>query len=553
MCGIVGVIKKKGASITPREFVDFQILLDCAEARGSDATGVIYIYENGEIVCMKSPSKSIKVTDFLPYRENLRAILGHTRASTGGSPSDNKNNHPHYTKNWALIHNGVCSNSIDRKDLDLETSCDTEEFVATFELTAETTLDLTEEKIITKSLNHMSGSWSLAFVNKQSANIYLTTNGRSPLDVISVKDGLYFASSEKYFESTSIKNKIEALTTTLGFKPKLKKNVLQIKQYNSFSPENMVLLLVDDNANLVEKGRYEPASFQKDYSNYRSYGYYNGYDDDQMYGYGKHGYGQYDNTYEKKYNTSTKKTTKPAVVLGPNKRNETKEEKENRKINEKFSELEGALAASVIEFDIDTWNYCNPMEDEATRKEQARLALWILKNDAETFNYTQKYGKSLFSKQYKHGWDSPPKALNTRLRKMATETFISELFNFIDKNFTKDSIPVSLWNLITIEDEIEERIISSFDWFELVYIIKYGLLFIGDTIDNIDVDLEKYMTKTEALDNIDNLEISNFECGSCGIERRMFISGDNEITHICGLCHSQLRECTETGSCFINY
>ena len=204
MCGVVGIIKKEGFPITWEEHQDFLSMLEEAQSRGNQATGVIYVYEDGKIFCMKSPSASLLAADFIPHRKGIRALLGHTRKSTGGMPKDNFNNHPHETPNWALIHNGTCWTSVLDKDLGLKTKCDTEEFIRMFEYMANKNKEYSLQNILKKSLEEMDGSWSLAFVNKKNGELFLTTNGSSPLSCVYFKQGMLFSSLASYFTKTSI-------------------------------------------------------------------------------------------------------------------------------------------------------------------------------------------------------------------------------------------------------------------------------------------------------------------------------------------------------------
>jgi len=79
-----------------------------AEARGKDATGIAYVADH-ELKSFKIGKPAHKVKLFVPGKGNV--VLGHTRASTFGSPKFNENNHPFYGQagqdSFFLAHNGI--------------------------------------------------------------------------------------------------------------------------------------------------------------------------------------------------------------------------------------------------------------------------------------------------------------------------------------------------------------------------------------------------------------------------------------------------------------
>lgn len=104
MCGIIGYT---GAKDTVKILLDG---LETLEYRGYDSAGIA-LYTPSGIRTIKSKGKlaalAEKLKDF--GQINSGCGIGHTRWATHGEPSD-RNSHPHFTENLALVHNGIIEN-----------------------------------------------------------------------------------------------------------------------------------------------------------------------------------------------------------------------------------------------------------------------------------------------------------------------------------------------------------------------------------------------------------------------------------------------------------
>lgn len=113
MCGIAGIVKlNENNTNIPLEQI--KELLLTLQTRGKDATGVAAIDRKNKVAhFIKRPGPSSNLIssenfkDFYNDNKNADIWLLHCRAATHGSPKDNKNNHPVYTKHSLLIHNGI--------------------------------------------------------------------------------------------------------------------------------------------------------------------------------------------------------------------------------------------------------------------------------------------------------------------------------------------------------------------------------------------------------------------------------------------------------------
>ena len=104
MCGIIGYT---GAKDTIKVLLDG---LETLEYRGYDSAGIA-LYTGSGIRTIKSKGKlavlAEKLKDFGAIKSSCG--IGHTRWATHGEPSD-RNSHPHFTENLALVHNGIIEN-----------------------------------------------------------------------------------------------------------------------------------------------------------------------------------------------------------------------------------------------------------------------------------------------------------------------------------------------------------------------------------------------------------------------------------------------------------
>lgn len=153
MCGIVGLaffpdevgrhyfsLKNKN----PAYKRVFKSMLSTAQPLGDDATGAfiatrelasakkhnIHMYKQPGPVSkfLDSPKGGALIDDCWNLHDTIFAV-GHVRAATGSSASDNRNNHPFITDNMIGVHNGIISNHRQlaaEAHLSLRGTCDSE-------------------------------------------------------------------------------------------------------------------------------------------------------------------------------------------------------------------------------------------------------------------------------------------------------------------------------------------------------------------------------------------------------------------------------------------
>lgn len=133
MCSLFGLIDHKNSLPAFARRSILRILSQECEIRGTDATGIAYVSNDGLHV-FKRPVCASKFRFTLPKESKM--VIGHTRMTTKGSQDINCNNHPFYGKTadgrFALAHNGVLYNDEKlRKSMKLPvTSIETDSYIA---------------------------------------------------------------------------------------------------------------------------------------------------------------------------------------------------------------------------------------------------------------------------------------------------------------------------------------------------------------------------------------------------------------------------------------
>jgi len=125
MCGIAGWQITNPTMVSAQGLWSLsRCLLSGIQSRGSDAAGYAYVKENGNTNFAKSPVAArdfLKIPGHLLYelpKEMPSNLLLHARYATQGEPTNNKNNHPLYSKTSGLcmVHNGWLMNDEDLKE-----------------------------------------------------------------------------------------------------------------------------------------------------------------------------------------------------------------------------------------------------------------------------------------------------------------------------------------------------------------------------------------------------------------------------------------------------
>jgi glucosamine 6-phosphate synthetase-like amidotransferase/phosphosugar isomerase protein len=233
MCGISGFVNLGMTNEQCKLLAE--TLLTELESRGTDSTG---IYTNGWVI--KAPFKATNFVDFLPDEYGKLTLL-HNRWWTSGEPKDNNNNHPIFSDNWVLVHNGVIE--MDR--------------LATYsykgKVDSEVLLSYIEKEGLVPAIKKIQGTAAIAAIDKRESCIYLWRNTNPIALGLVPRKVLMFAS-----ETDAIFNAADAVFGSVQ---------------KRFSKALVVHTAVDTLMRLSDKGRVKDVCKVQAKSNYKPYKY----------------------------------------------------------------------------------------------------------------------------------------------------------------------------------------------------------------------------------------------------------------------------------------
>ncbi|MEM7107191.1 MAG: glutamine--fructose-6-phosphate transaminase (isomerizing) [Bacteroidota bacterium] len=193
MCGIVAYVgHRKAHDVIVKG-------LKRLEYRGYDSAGIALL-NNG----LNIYKKKGRVTDLEQtlLEENLtsRIGIGHTRWATHGEPNDT-NAHPHYSysKNLAIIHNGIIENysslkqELMNKGYTFSSETDSEvfiQFIEDIQLNNECKL----EEAVRLALTKVVGAYAIVIMSKENPDLLIAARKGSPLVIGVGKEEFFLAS-----------------------------------------------------------------------------------------------------------------------------------------------------------------------------------------------------------------------------------------------------------------------------------------------------------------------------------------------------------------------
>jgi len=216
MCGIFGVIAKKGSSYNKtllRKTVERIAIL--SESRGKDSSGLAFRNNSAsEFSVFKGP---IRISELIrdpkikdefhkvlgkenhylnSPLEQLFAVIGHARLVTNGTQLEDENNQPVIKDGVIGIHNGIIVNIEElwknNQDLVRQYKIDTEIMLALVKKADINTT--TSEFSLSNTINSIFGTASTALLFTYKAELLLATNNGSLYYMTNFKDLLIFAS-----------------------------------------------------------------------------------------------------------------------------------------------------------------------------------------------------------------------------------------------------------------------------------------------------------------------------------------------------------------------
>ena len=197
MCGIIAYVGNKSNA--------GKILfegLHTLEYRGYDSSGIALINEKNNIKIYKKKG-IVKLAEkkFLKEKISSKIGIGHTRWATHGEPN-NKNSHPilSYSKNFAIVHNGIIENYsilkkiLKEKGYKFRTDTDTEVLINFIEeIYKKSKSDF--ENTLNTALRQIRGAFAIAIINKKTPNYLYGARRGSPL-VVGISENNFFLASD---------------------------------------------------------------------------------------------------------------------------------------------------------------------------------------------------------------------------------------------------------------------------------------------------------------------------------------------------------------------
>jgi len=194
MCGIVAYIGPKQA---------YPILikgLHRLEYRGYDSAGVALL--NSDLKLYKTKGKVSDLEESVKGKDLTGTIgIAHTRWATHGEPND-VNAHPHYsyTKNLAIIHNGIIENYATLKQellsrgYQFESDTDTEVLIHLIEdIRVNESVPL--EEALQIALNQVVGAYAIVIIDKNDDGRLIVARKGSPL-VVGIGEKEFYVASD---------------------------------------------------------------------------------------------------------------------------------------------------------------------------------------------------------------------------------------------------------------------------------------------------------------------------------------------------------------------
>ncbi|MBR6509449.1 MAG: hypothetical protein IKT38_02450 [Clostridia bacterium] len=194
MCCLFGILDYNQSLNSKQLNKMVAILSKACEARGTDATGIAYNF-NDKLCIYKRPLPAHKLKYKTP--DGVHYIMGHTRMTTQGNEKFNYNNHPFLGKtdntNFALAHNGVLYNDYQLKLIEHlpETNIETDSYVAVQLIEKRRTFNTDSLKFIAEQLE---GSFTISTLDEYNNLNFI--KGDNPMCIYHFKDlGIYIYAS----------------------------------------------------------------------------------------------------------------------------------------------------------------------------------------------------------------------------------------------------------------------------------------------------------------------------------------------------------------------
>lgn len=226
MCGIVGSmalgkLPERQEKLRQESMIFLTTeLLQLTQARGTDATGVSMMFNDGNFMGLKMGISSPEFisrfggakTDFegfiklwREYEHPVKTYLGHCRKTSIGSSKDNSNNHPIKVGNIVGIHNGTLTNHdtvFEKLDCKRDGDVDSEAIIRMLHFYTRKGTDPFTPEMLKEVCLRLQGTYSVIAYNADNPNQVATFRDGRPAHVALVRplNLLLMASDEAYIK-----------------------------------------------------------------------------------------------------------------------------------------------------------------------------------------------------------------------------------------------------------------------------------------------------------------------------------------------------------------
>ncbi len=255
MCGIVGYIGSRKA---------YPILIEGLrrlEYRGYDSAGVALLEDN-VLEVYKQVGKVADLEAAIPKKDFKQTLgVAHTRWAThGAATKDNAHPHYSYSKDIAVVHNGIIENfmllkrRLKASGYEFRSDTDTEVIVNLIESERKAGR-VSLEKAVNKALQQLHGAYALAVLSKEEPDKMIVARKGSPLAIgLGKSYEEFFIASDaipiiEYTQDLIYLNDNEVAVLERGRKVEVRNIFGKLKSYK--------IKHIDLDMNMVTKGAYE--------------------------------------------------------------------------------------------------------------------------------------------------------------------------------------------------------------------------------------------------------------------------------------------------------
>ena len=219
MCKLSGFyrIKRTKDNLTTSK-INFSDLIASQAVGNSDAAGLATVRDDNQFLVYKQPISGIDFVASPEYAKIMddiktRIVIGHCRFKTQGDNTNNKNNHPLFTKDGIIvIHNGVIRNDAELfKKYNFTRDAEVDSEILPQLIAYHVRKGKSTRLAIQETLKECTGSIAMAVLNCQEPDkLYLVRREGNLNIAYDKKDSvIYFATSETALDEVLKPNKLE--------------------------------------------------------------------------------------------------------------------------------------------------------------------------------------------------------------------------------------------------------------------------------------------------------------------------------------------------------